>query len=1152
MKPEELRPGVLVKGPGDPTQVAKIVLVEPLGPSVIKVYYEQGTDPKRTTITAEELEHWEHVNIETLPGGDPKSFLLAMEALRIAKAHTFDDRSALSAVHGVEPLPHQITAVYHHMLPMKPIRFLLADDPGAGKTIMAGLLLRELMLRGDVERVLVVCPGSLVNQWMQEMDTKFRLLFTPGDAYQTYAAGDRNWFREHNLIVASIDQLKRDDERHTKLREAEWDIVIVDEAHKMSCPVGLDGAAEPSLRYQLGQMLGDRTRHFVLMTATPHNGKEEDFRAFMALIDPDRFHGRLEGAGIRIKSSDCIRRLIKEQMRRFDGTRLFPPRDAQTLGFRLAPEAQELYERVTAYVRTEYNRAKKIADPQLRQAIGFALAILQRRLASSPAAIAKSLERRAQRLRDQLREASEPVRFPPKLFDREIDESDLTEEEQEARDDALMAVTTHTLDPAEIRAEIELVEELARLANDVKRLPHGDAKWAKVIEAFDNPVMRGADGHRRKVVVFTEFRDTLAYLVERFQKWIGDDEAVVAIQGGMDRATRLRVEQAFKQDPKVRVLVATDAAGEGINLQVTNQMINYDLPWNPNRMEQRFGRIHRIGQRETCYLWNLVAVGTREGDVYKCVLEKLNEIRHELDDSVFDIVGELLEGVSLADAMVEAVRNPGTPLERVEALEKLLGSVDIENARRIKSERSLVLVDDPFDVGEVYKEFQRVQARRLQPYLLEDFFLRAMRAFRGGLERREPGRYQVTTLPPAVRNTARDLRIGPILERYQRVCFDKDRAKLDGALEADVLDVSHPLMRTVVQHTLNTHGAVLRLGSILIDPENRTAHPRVLVVTRSDVRGWDAAGVQRTLQEAILFHEVGPDLVVRDAGPAPHLELHPASEAQMKKAGEYVDAKLVGMAQGRVIEHVAGDAAEKAFQSYKTRHVARIQRVREQVQQGLSAEIMRLDALAYKYDQEARSGKKTKLTADGLRARRDRLRQQMDQRLRSLDREERLERGGPEIVALAVILPQILLEEGIEVAMTTLDGRRRIQRAALDAVLEVERRLGNAPRDVEELKLGYDIESASPDQKLRFIEVKGRRKGSDTVTITKNEILTMLNEPEKGILAIVEVDGEQRDITYVHHPVNRMLSDDEISSNFNLQKLKAKGYDPLTTQPSTT
>ena len=1148
MRPEELRPGLHVFGPGDPTHPAEIVRVDTLGPTTYLLWYEQNGKPVKTTVTASELEHWSVAEKGGLPSGDPKDFLLAMEALRISKAYTFDDRSALSAVQGVTPLPHQITAVYNHMLPLRPIRFLLADDPGAGKTIMAGLLLRELILRGDVERCLVVCPGSLVNQWMQEMETKFRLNFDSLDVYQEFPGGTRNWFKEHNLVVASLDTLKRDDERHARLAEAEWDIVIVDEAHKMSCPVGLDGTPEPSKRYELGTLLGERARHFLLMTATPHNGKEEDFRQFMALIDPDRFHGRLEGAGLRVKSSDCIRRLIKEQMRYFDGTRLFPPREAKTVGFQLSPQSRDLYDKVTAYVKTEWDRAKKIADPQQRAAIGFALAILQRRLASSPASIAKSLERRAERLRAALNDARAPPQsLASRLFDREMDESDLTQEEEEAREDAALTTTTR-LDPIEIQREIELVEELARLANEVLRKADGDAKWNKLVEALDRPEMLDADGQRRKVVVFTEFRDTLSYLVDRFQKYIGDPEAVVAIQGGMDRALRLRTEQAFKQDPKVRILVATDAAGEGINLQVTNQMVNYDMPWNPNRLEQRFGRIHRIGQKETCYLWNLLALGTREGDVYKTLLDKLNEIRREMDDSVFDIIGELLEGVSLADVMVEAIRDPRAPLAKMEALEKLLGSIDVAHAKRIKEERSLVLGEDSFDVDEVYKEFQRVQARRLQPYLLEDFFVRAMRTFRGGIERAERGRYQITLVPPAVKATARDLRIHPILDRYQRICFDPQFARGSDGHEADVLDVSHPLMQAIVRHTLNTYGGTLRLGSILVDPQNNTAEPRILVATRSEVRGYDAVGVERTLQETILFHELRDGALVAEAGPAPHLELKAASAAQMERAAEFVEPKILQAAQESIIGHVASGAAEKAFQSFRTRHATRIQRVREQVQHGLSQEIMRLDARADEYEQRIRAGRGRNLNVDKTRAQRDRLRQQMDQRLRSLEREERLERGGPEIIAIAVVLPQVLLDEGPLVAQTTVEGRKKVQRAALDEVLRIERELGNEATDVEELKVGYDVESVRPDKRLRFIEVKGRRKGSDTVTITKNEILTILNEPEKSVLAIVEVDGERRATTYVEHAASRFLTEEEESSNFNIERLKAKGYDPLRRQ----
>src|SRR5438132_5649980 len=291
------------------------------------------------------------------------------------------------------------------MLPRQPLRFLLADDPGAGKTIMAGLLIKELIVRGDLHRCLVVCRGSLAEQWQDELYRRFHLPFEILTNDKLEAARTGNWFLEHNLVIARLDKLSRNEDVQQKLQapDCSWDLVVCDEAHKLSATF-FGGEITYTRRYKLGQLLAPLTRHFLLMTATPHNGKEEDFQLFLALLDGDRFEGRFRDGVHQVEVSDLMRRMVKENLLRFDGRPLFPERIAYTVPYKLSDAEARLYKEVTAYVRDEFNRAEALQNDKRAGTVGFALTILQRRLASSPEAIYQSLRRRRERLDKRLRE----------------------------------------------------------------------------------------------------------------------------------------------------------------------------------------------------------------------------------------------------------------------------------------------------------------------------------------------------------------------------------------------------------------------------------------------------------------------------------------------------------------------------------------------------------------------------------------------------------------------------------------------------------------------------------------------------------------------------------------------------------------------------
>ena len=791
---------------------------------------------------------------------DGRLFRLAAEAERIRLAYLFDPYVAVHASR-IEPLPHQITAVYGEMLPRQPLRFLLADDPGAGKTIMAGLLIRELMLRGDLERCLVVAPGSLVEQWQDELESKFGLAFDLLTRERIEAAGaGGNPFTESSHLIARLDVLSRSEDLRRRLEAAkEWDLVVCDEAHRMAASF-FGTEVRYTKRYRLGRLLGARCRHFLLMTATPHNGKEEDFQLFMALLDPDRFEGRFRGGAPRGDGAfrpgrahredsafrgdgaspgdagDLLRRLTKEELLRFDGRPLFPERRAHTVRYALSGGEAALYAAVTDYVREEMDRAERLAarDEKRRRNVGFALQILQRRLASSPAAIHESLRRRRERLEarlahllagagrdtdrtgrgavrteqdairagrgavrtgeDALRAGRDPhdLRRPADAASMapadstpaaDFDPDDLEEAAQEDVDAIEARVLGHATTAetvAEFEAEIDALRRLEDRARTLRR-DGTDTKWLELASLLDHPLMTDAGGRRRKLIVFTEPRDTLEYLAGRIRTRLGRDEAVVVIHGGVGRADRRRAVEAFMHDPDVVVMVANDAAGEGVNLQRAHLMVNYDLPWNPNRLEQRFGRIHRIGQTEVCHLWNLVAKDTREGEVYGRLLEKLETARSALGGRVYDVLGRLFEGAGMRDLLMDAVRYGERPEVKARLFERVDGTADRERLLALLEDRALARGHlGATAVGRIREEMERAEARRLQPHYIESFFLQAFRHLGGAVHRREAGRYEITRVPGSIRtHEPRAGCAGPVLERYERICFEK--SKIAGA-----------------------------------------------------------------------------------------------------------------------------------------------------------------------------------------------------------------------------------------------------------------------------------------------------------------------------------------------------------------------------------
>jgi len=1147
----------------EPDVTVRVLDVEKAGPDAVNVSYKlpSGKLLEKTIFRADEPK----LSLSTTSSqftfrASPEDFKLAAEATRIKLAHLFDPMMAIHTSN-VDPLPHQIAAVYETMLHKHPLRFVLADDPGAGKTIMAGLLIRELMLRGDLQRCLIVAPGSLVEQWQGELTDKFGLPFEILTNAMVESTQTGNPFRERDLLIARLDQLSRKEEWQEKLRadDAMWDLIIVDEAHKLAARY-YGNELKGTKRYELGKLLGhqDRTRNFLLMTATPHNGKEEDFQAWMALVDEDRFLGKArEGAG-KADVSDLMRRMVKEELVKFDGTPLFPDRIAETAQYELSPAEMKLYEDVTSYVREQMGRAEALADGKKKAVVGFALTILQRRLASSPYAIGQSLKRRRTRLEERLNELKNPKPKTEKkkswedAYDFSLDDLDeqLSAEELEEMEEGLVDEATAAKSIPEMHKEIEELKLLEKQAAAV--LTSGvDRKWDELsaILQSNDPVMLRPDGKRRKMIIFTEHKDTLDYLVRRITNVI-TPERVIEIHGGTRREDRIAAQEQFRQSPDVTMLVATDAAGEGVNLQVANLMVNYDLPWNPNRIEQRFGRIHRIGQTEVCRLWNLVAKGTREGEVFERLFLKLEEARATLKGKVFDVLGQTFDDKPLKDLLMDAIRHGEDPEVRAKLFKQVDVAMDLKHIEGLYKRNALTA--DAFNaerLAAVKDQMEKAEARKLQPFFLRRFLVEALGSQGGALTEREAGRYEVKHVPASVRNHNKTQgNRKPVLERYERITFDRGLVRTPlGKPPADLVHPAHPLMASLISLTLKEKDAALYAGTVLIDPVNSGTTPRLMFLIDHGIR--EGTSMTHLASRRMSFIEIDPAGQVRDAGAAPYLSYYAPTVGEAKLvekalADPWLTQDLSQLALGWATQHLVGDHLVEV----KAARSQMVKKTLAAVHERLTKEITHWSKRANELNAEVKAGKQPKLQPDNARKRVDELKARLAARTQQLEATLNVASNPPVIAGCALILPQGLVDEHHDrkpVVSDDPDARRAVELIAMKAVMDAEAALGHTVKDVSAQKCGWDVHAITKAGVDRFIEVKGRRHDAETITVTTNEVLEGMNKGDRFILAMVLVNGSVVDGPhYIRSPFAKEPDVGAASVNYELKKLRALARPP--------
>ena len=1086
----DLSPGVIVEGPILPEPVEVLALV-PMGTSMKVIGKGLRTGQVRDPI----LDAAQLAQLTVTPkdppfDGDSLHFKLGVEAARLGLAYEYDPYFSLSIAR-VDPLPHQLEAVYDYFLKLPRIRFLLADDPGAGKTIMAGLLLKELKIRGLVNRTLIVAPANLTFQWQREMKDKFREQFDimRGEVLRTQY-GQNPW-QEHNQVVTSVSWISRVEDAKESLLRSSWDLIIVDEAHKMSAY----STDKKTLAFQIGEALSDRTDHFLLMTATPHKGDPENFRLFLSLLDRDVYGDvkSLEEA-MRRQSAPFYLRRVKEALVSFpdpetgEVKKLFTNRDVRTTKFELDGDEFDFYDALTRYVEDQSIKAAAAENVQAN-ILSFQMAMLQRRFASSMYAVRRSLER----MRDKRKRILEdPEKYRKEQIDRKLPEDydDLTEEEQvkimATAEDCVFAV-----DPAALREEIQRLDKLVDQARSLEKREI-ESKLKKLRQVLNEQHI--FNDPRMKLLIFTEHKDTLDYLAAdgrdgrplgKLREW---GLTVTQIHGGMpigDRDTpntRICAEREFREE--CQILVATEAAGEGINLQFCWLMINYDIPWNPVRLEQRMGRIHRYGQVNDCLIFNFAAVNTREGRVLEKLLMRLAEIKEELGtDKVFDVVGEMLPSNLLEKMFREMYARR---LSESNIADRIVRDIDPERFKRITGSTLEGLAKKELNLSALVGKSVEAKERRLVPEVVEDFFVAAgpIAGIHSSPVRGKEHVYRVGKIPKTLSSIAEKLepRFGRMGREYQRVVFDKRLLGDDATLEW--VTPGHPLFEAIRSDVTDRVGGDLRRGAVLWDlhaknpyrldvfsasikdGRGNTLHKKLFVV-RTDLDG------SFTLRQPTVFLDI---MVATKHARPPDVSALPDKTA--------VEVYLVEQALKPFLTEVADQRA----------HENKV--VREHIEISLQELINRqqlvlADLLNRRVGGENIPGLEGNISQ--AEAHVDELNGRLDRRRQELDMERHCTIGDVHHFGRAWVLPHPDRQAPNIAPMVRDD---EIEKIAVRIATKHEQARGWVVESVETENRGYDLLSRKPHPTepgvfiaARFIEVKGRAAVGE-VALTANEYRT--------------------------------------------------------------
>jgi len=1045
-----IKEGTIIEGPfwNEPVEVKKVEefasRIHIIGVTVFSHKHIDQLLPK------EELEKLKTRKLELDFSARAEESFLCLEAIRYRYASLFDPLLAMN-VSKIDPLPFQIEAVYGYVLKLPLIRFLIADDPGAGKTIMAGLIVKELKLRHLVERVLIVVPGHLKDQWQREMKEKFQ---------ESFRIIDRNIFDSHygenpwaayNQIITSMDFAKREDILPS-LHSVHWDMVIVDEAHKMAAYV-YGFSASRTDRYKLGEVLSRTTNHLLFLTATPHKGDPENFRLFLDLLEPGFFAtDNLVQESLERKDNPLFIRRMKEELKDFEGRLIFTRRFPQTIKFRLSEKEKILYNELSRYVIGQYNMA---IQKENRRNVAFALLILQRRMASSTYAVLKSLERRKKRLEELLKgpgAKKEPVAINIFEIDDEDEQSRWKQEEQWET----LSVAENT---RQLEEEISTIEKLIEAAKEILTSQE-EIKLKELKSALQEGFRKIKEiGGNEKILIFTESKDTLDYLVQRIKSW---GYSVNFIHGAMKLEDRVEAEKIFQQE--TQVMVATEAAGEGINLQFCHLMINYDIPWNPNRIEQRMGRIHRYGQQKDVYIFNLIAEDTREGEVLSRIFDKLEEIRKAVgSDKVFDIIGDVFYGKNLYQLILEAVAKAKT-------MEEIVKEIDIEVDEQYRKYISAALGESlatrHIDYTRIKEMEEKAKEYRLIPEYVEEFFKKAFVLAGGKFRTGKDGFIAVEQIPYEVRAIAEDINFkskhGIMLKSYSRVTFDKEKSFKNP--EAEFISFGHPLLEALLEWVCRNYTYFLQKGSVFEDPCCK--YNGIIWFLEGEVK--DGKG-ETAGKRLLAFYDDGKNLeeinpaILWDLIPSSHPEYHPEGKKfSQEKVREYAVYSLEKYREELLTERKRQAEVKRKYGIKSLEHL-----------------IGKIDAdLISLYERQA-LGENVDIAIKNKEERKNKYEKELEILQKEIEQETSLTISMPKFTGAIAVKPLSFPDE-------VMVSDEEIEKIGMQVAMEYERSQGRTPEDVSRQNLGFDIRSKG-EKEIRYIEVKARKEEGD-IALTRNEM----------------------------------------------------------------
>lgn len=1031
--------------------------------------------------------------------GDAHKFKLFAEAERINTAYQFDPLFAINCS-VVDALPHQVEAVYKFLLPQPRIRFLLADDTGAGKTIMTGLLLKELLMRHSIDRILIVTPGGLTRQWVEdELYTRFNLQFKLVN--RNILQSEPTVFQNEKRIVASIDFICQDNVL-AMLETTHWDMVIFDEAHKLSA-YQYGQRIYHSQRYKAALTISQICQHILLLTATPHRGREDTFMMLMKLLDSDIFATTdLATDRVRDVSNDGINkffiRRLKEDMKDWDGNPLYMPRHTRTVSYELTDDEKRLYDAVTQYLTVRKEEAQESRNMQ----VTLALQVMQRRLVSSIYAIRNTLRNRY----NALKSLSDALKQNPSLwshrvildnFDNitiddfdELDDIERDELDNIMQDPRKFRLFTTAKSPKDIEAETQELKALADMADKLYQQHVEERKYIKLKELLlTQNIING-----EKLVIFTEHKDTLFYLADRLSN---NGYTVATIHGGLNVDERRQAQEQFKT-PQTQILICTDAAGEGINLQFCQLLINWDIPWNPNRLEQRMGRIHRYGQKHDVIVFNMVADNTREGQVLKTLLHKLDIIREQLgDDRVYDVIQDVFKDVQLNDIIESVFNGKHNSLDQFLAQDnQQLGNLFQQKITQQNNQ----IAHSTVNYHEAHRLKEESDERRLQPIYIRQFFEDAFQFLGGKTTAIDRDIFQITHIPDIItQRLLTDYNINADSLTKLKFFFDKHQYNeyiLSNAQHGSAyyINPGNQLFDTLINVVCDEFRTAALQGTLLASPTD--PEPFYAFFVKDTITNDKLDGHSDIVNQQLTLVCLDHNGQFTATSPAKLLDLAAPQDIDLNVDAPQPCNKQI--ADDWVFENITAPLFETTKENIEKDIDERRQYLKDaflEVILNFQKKINDLQAKIFINDSNTRNAEKINTLELQLRD----IEQRREARLRDLDKEYSLAIKAPQFLGCAYVVPLPKDHKNNHINMHRDD---EVERIAMQYVMQYELRNGRQPTDVSDKNTGYDIRSVAPDGNSRFIEVKGRAH-TDGVMLSNNEMHRLEQLGNKAYLYVV-------------------------------------------------